>query len=225
VPQAGTFGNVARNSLNGPALTEWDTSLWKTAKISERLSFQLRGDAFNVLNHTNLNTPNLVVYSSATAPPSISVPGVHGMRYMSFWAVPSQGCHIPRGVLLPDQLFRQKLSFPKTKITKADETLGKPNTKDIGLELTGVELTENGYVKVNERLETTAPAVWGSGEVAGSPQFTQISEDDFRVVRDNIFGGNRVTTGRQVPFCLFTDTEFARVGTTEKEAKDSRRVQ
>jgi hypothetical protein len=72
VPQAGTYGNVARNSLNGPALTEWDTSLWKTAKLSERLSFQLRGDAFNVLNHTNLNTPNLVVYSSATASPSSS---------------------------------------------------------------------------------------------------------------------------------------------------------
>ena len=95
-----------------------------------------------------------------------------------------------------------------------------PNTKDIGLELIGVELTEKGYIKVNERLETTAPGVWAVGEVAGSPQFTHISEDDFRVVRDNILGGSRVTTGRQVPFCLFTDPEFARVGMTEKEAKD-----
>lgn len=94
-----------------------------------------------------------------------------------------------------------------------------PNTKDIGLELTGVELTERGYIKVNERLETTAPGVWAVGEVAGSPQFTHISEDDFRVVRDNILGGNHVTTGRQVPFCLFTDPEFARIGMTEKEAK------
>jgi pyruvate/2-oxoglutarate dehydrogenase complex dihydrolipoamide dehydrogenase (E3) component len=94
-----------------------------------------------------------------------------------------------------------------------------PNTKDIGLELAGVELTGKGYIKVNERLETTAPGVWAVGEVAGSPQFTHISEDDFRVVRDNILGGNRVTTGRQVPFCLFTDPEFARVGMTEKEAK------
>jgi pyruvate/2-oxoglutarate dehydrogenase complex dihydrolipoamide dehydrogenase (E3) component len=94
-----------------------------------------------------------------------------------------------------------------------------PNTKDIGLELAGVELTERGYIKVNERLETTAPGVWAVGEVAGSPQFTHISEDDFRVVRDNILGGNRVTTGRQVPFCLFTDPEFARVGMTEKEAQ------
>lgn len=94
-----------------------------------------------------------------------------------------------------------------------------PNTKDIGLELAGVELTEKGYIKVNERLETTAPGVWAVGEVAGSPHFTHISEDDFRVVRDNLLGGNRVTTGRQVPFCLFTDPEFARVGITEKEAK------
>jgi pyruvate/2-oxoglutarate dehydrogenase complex dihydrolipoamide dehydrogenase (E3) component len=94
-----------------------------------------------------------------------------------------------------------------------------PNTKDIGLELAGVELTQSGYIKVNERLETSAPGVWAVGEVAGSPHFTHISEDDFRVVRDNILGGNHVTTGRQVPFCLFTDPEFARIGLSETEAK------
>jgi pyruvate/2-oxoglutarate dehydrogenase complex dihydrolipoamide dehydrogenase (E3) component len=94
-----------------------------------------------------------------------------------------------------------------------------PNTKDIGLELTGVELTERGYIKVDEHLATTAPGVWAVGDVAGSPMFTHIAEDDFRVVHDSIAGGSRVTTGRQVPFCLFTDPEFARVGMTEKEAK------
>jgi pyruvate/2-oxoglutarate dehydrogenase complex dihydrolipoamide dehydrogenase (E3) component len=94
-----------------------------------------------------------------------------------------------------------------------------PNTKDIGLELAGVKLTERGYIMVNERLETTATGVWAVGEVAGSPQFTHISEDDFRVVSDSILGGNRVTTGRQVPFCLFTDPEFARIGLSETEAK------
>ena len=94
-----------------------------------------------------------------------------------------------------------------------------PNTKGIGLELAGVELTDRGYVKVNERLETTAPGVWAVGEVAGSPQFTHISVDDFRVVFNSLTGGNRVTTGRQVPFCLFTDPEFARIGLSEKEAK------
>jgi pyruvate/2-oxoglutarate dehydrogenase complex dihydrolipoamide dehydrogenase (E3) component len=94
-----------------------------------------------------------------------------------------------------------------------------PNTEGIGLELAGVELTDRGYVKVNERLETTAPGVWAIGEVAGSPQFTHISVDDSRVVRDNLAGRNHVTTGRQVPFCLFTDPEFARIGLSEKEAK------
>ena len=94
-----------------------------------------------------------------------------------------------------------------------------PNTGGIGLELTGVETTATGYIKVNERLETTAPGVWAIGEVAGSPQFTHVSLDDFRVVHSSLTGGNRVTTGRLVPFCLFTDPEFARVGLSENEAR------
>jgi len=93
-----------------------------------------------------------------------------------------------------------------------------PNTEGLGLELAGVELTDRGYVKVDERLQTTAPGVWAIGEVAGSPQFTHISIDDFRVVHSNLTGGNRVTTGRQVPYCLFTDPELARIGLSETEA-------
>jgi len=94
-----------------------------------------------------------------------------------------------------------------------------PNTAGIGLELAGVELTDRGYIKVNERLETTAEGVWALGEVAGSPQFTHISFDDFRVFRDDVSGGKHVTTGRQVPFCMFTDPEFARIGLSETEAQ------
>ncbi len=94
-----------------------------------------------------------------------------------------------------------------------------PNTKNIGLDLAGVEVTDRGYIKVNERLETTAPGVLAIGEVAGSPQFTHVSVDDSRVVYDSITGGKRVTTGRLIPFCLFTDPECARVGLSEKEAK------
>jgi pyruvate/2-oxoglutarate dehydrogenase complex dihydrolipoamide dehydrogenase (E3) component len=94
-----------------------------------------------------------------------------------------------------------------------------PNTEGLGLDLTGVELTDRGYIKVNKRLQTTAPGVWAIGEVAGSPQFTHISVDDFRVVHANLTGGNRVTTGRQVPYCLFTDPEFARIGLSETEAQ------
>ena len=95
----------------------------------------------------------------------------------------------------------------------------RPNTENLGLELAGIELTDRGYLKVNERLETTAPGVWAIGEVAGSPQFTHVSVDDFRVVRDNLAGGNHVTTGRLIPYTLFTDPELARIGLNEKEAK------
>jgi len=96
-----------------------------------------------------------------------------------------------------------------------------PNTDGIGLDLAGVEFTERGFIRVNERLETTAADVWAIGECAGSPQFTHIAFDDFRIIRDNLAGGNRVTTGRQVPFCLFTDPELARIGLNETEAKAS----
>jgi pyruvate/2-oxoglutarate dehydrogenase complex dihydrolipoamide dehydrogenase (E3) component len=94
-----------------------------------------------------------------------------------------------------------------------------PNTEGLGLELGGVEVNDRRYIKVNERLQTTAPGVWAIGEVAGSPQFTHISLDDFRVVHANITGDDRVTTGRQVPYCLFTDPELARIGLSETEAQ------
>src|SRR5262249_11009961 len=74
--------------------------------------------------------------------------------------------------------------------------------------------------KGDEGLRTTADGVWAVGDCAGSPYFTHIAFDDFRVVRDNLAGGNRVTTGRQVPFCLFTDPELARIGLSEKEATE-----
>jgi pyruvate/2-oxoglutarate dehydrogenase complex dihydrolipoamide dehydrogenase (E3) component len=73
--------------------------------------------------------------------------------------------------------------------------------------------------KARTCLQTTAEGVWGIGDCAGSPHFTHISENDFLIVSDNIAGGHRVTTGRQVPFCMFTDPEFARIGLSETEAK------
>jgi pyruvate/2-oxoglutarate dehydrogenase complex dihydrolipoamide dehydrogenase (E3) component len=95
-----------------------------------------------------------------------------------------------------------------------------PNTIGIGLEQVGVELDARGYIKVNDRLETTASNVWAMGDCAGSPQFTHVAYHDFRVVRDNLKGGgNRTTKDRIVPFCMFTDPELARVGRNEIEAK------
>jgi pyruvate/2-oxoglutarate dehydrogenase complex dihydrolipoamide dehydrogenase (E3) component len=94
-----------------------------------------------------------------------------------------------------------------------------PNTAGIGLDAAGVELDTRGYVKVNDRLETTAPDVWAIGECAGSPQFTHVSEDDFRIIRDNLAGGKRSTRGRLIPYCLFTDPPLAHVGLSEGEAR------
>ena len=95
-----------------------------------------------------------------------------------------------------------------------------PNTDGIGLESAGVETDDRGHVRVDERLRTTAEGVWAAGDCAGSPYFTHIGEDDFRVLLANLTGGDRVTTGRQVPYCLFTDPELARVGLSEREAHE-----
>jgi pyruvate/2-oxoglutarate dehydrogenase complex dihydrolipoamide dehydrogenase (E3) component len=94
-----------------------------------------------------------------------------------------------------------------------------PNTGGIGLEQAGVRLTETGYVAVDEHLATTAPNVWAMGDCAGSPQFTHVAFDDFQVVHDNLTGGSRTTSGRLIPFCMFTDPELARVGLNETEAR------
>jgi pyruvate/2-oxoglutarate dehydrogenase complex dihydrolipoamide dehydrogenase (E3) component len=93
-----------------------------------------------------------------------------------------------------------------------------PNTAGMGLEVAGVELHQRGYVKVDDRLQTTAPNVWAIGECAGSPQFTHISLDDFRVIRDNLAGIYRTTRDRMIPSCLFTDPQVAHIGLTEIEA-------
>jgi pyruvate/2-oxoglutarate dehydrogenase complex dihydrolipoamide dehydrogenase (E3) component len=94
-----------------------------------------------------------------------------------------------------------------------------PNTAGIGLAEAGVELDGRGYIRVNERLETSAPDVWAIGECAGSPQFTHVAGHDFQIIRDNLAGGNRSTRDRLVPYCVFTDPPLAHVGLSEREAE------
>jgi len=94
-----------------------------------------------------------------------------------------------------------------------------PNTAGIGLDTAGVALDARGYVRVNERLETTAPDVWAMGDCAGSPQFTHVTHDDFRIIRDNLAGGARRTDDRLVPYCVFTDPPLAHIGLSERDAQ------
>lgn len=96
-----------------------------------------------------------------------------------------------------------------------------PNTADLNLAATGVETDKRGFAKVDERLETAANGIWALGDVNGGPQFTHASLDDYRIVKSNVFeAGNRTTRDRLIPFTLFTEPELARVGVTEKEARE-----
>lgn len=97
-----------------------------------------------------------------------------------------------------------------------------PNTANIGFDKAGVALDARGFIEVDEHLRTSAAGVWAIGEGAGSPQFTHVSFDDFRIVRDNMAGGNRSKSDRIVPHVVFTDPPLARVGLSEGEAQRQR---
>jgi pyruvate/2-oxoglutarate dehydrogenase complex dihydrolipoamide dehydrogenase (E3) component len=97
-----------------------------------------------------------------------------------------------------------------------------PNTGDIGLETAGVEVDGRGYVMVDELLRTSATNVWAMGECAGSPQFTHVAFDDFRIVRAQLDPASwlaRSTRNRLVPHCTFLDPELGRVGLSQTEAQ------
>jgi dihydrolipoamide dehydrogenase len=96
----------------------------------------------------------------------------------------------------------------------------RPNTDDLGLESAGVQLTSQGFVKVNGRLETNVPGIWALGDVKGGPAFTHISYNDQQIVYGNLIEGKNLSTDhRLVPYAVFTDPQLGRVGLTEKEAR------
>ena len=94
-----------------------------------------------------------------------------------------------------------------------------PVTAGLGLETAGVELTERGFVHVDDHLRTTAENVYAAGDVAGTPQFTHASWNDFRVLRDLFAGKEASTAGRLIPWAVFTTPELGHVGLTEAEAR------
>jgi pyruvate/2-oxoglutarate dehydrogenase complex dihydrolipoamide dehydrogenase (E3) component len=96
----------------------------------------------------------------------------------------------------------------------------RPNTEDLGLEQAGVQTDRQGFIRVNNRLETTVPGIWALGDVKGGPAFTHISYNDYQIVFANLVEGKSLTTdGRLVPYSVFTDPQLGRVGMTEKEAR------
>lgn len=100
----------------------------------------------------------------------------------------------------------------------------KPNTDTLNLAAAGIETTDRGFIAVNDRLESSAIGVYALGEVAGTPAFTHMSYDDFRVLRTNLIeGGNRSTKNRMLPYTVFTDPQLGRVGLTERAARAAKR--
>ncbi len=98
-----------------------------------------------------------------------------------------------------------------------------PNTKNLGLENAGVALTARGGVMTDEHLRTTAPNIYAMGDVVGGLQFTYISLDDYRIVRSAVLGDGSYTVGKRgaVPYSVFLNPPFSRVGMSEQEAKDN----
>jgi pyruvate/2-oxoglutarate dehydrogenase complex dihydrolipoamide dehydrogenase (E3) component len=95
-----------------------------------------------------------------------------------------------------------------------------PNAETLNLSSTGIETDRNGFIKVNDRLETAAPGVYALGDVKGGPQFTHISYDDYRIIRTNMIeGGSATVNDRFVPYTVFIDPQLGRVGLSETEAR------
>lgn len=99
----------------------------------------------------------------------------------------------------------------------------RPNVEGLALDAAGVELTERGAIRTDEHLRTTAANIHAMGDVVGGLQFTYISLDDFRIVKDDLLGDGTRTTGNRgaVPYSVFLDPPFSRVGMTEQEARDA----
>lgn len=98
----------------------------------------------------------------------------------------------------------------------------KPYTKGLGLENTSIEQDEKGAIIVDSSLKTTADNIWALGDVNGGPQFTYISLDDYRIVRDQLLNtGNYTKKDRKhVPYSVFIDPILSQVGLNEKAAKE-----
>jgi pyruvate/2-oxoglutarate dehydrogenase complex dihydrolipoamide dehydrogenase (E3) component len=100
----------------------------------------------------------------------------------------------------------------------------KPNGDTMNLAAAKIETDERGFIRVNERLETSAAEVFALGDVKGGPAFTHISYDDFRILKGNILEGREMSTvGRMVPYTVFMDPQLGRIGLTENEAREQGR--
>ncbi|MFD2287186.1 FAD-binding protein [Pedobacter petrophilus] len=124
-----------------------------------------------------------------------------------------------------DQIEISESTGKKDKKIKASHLLvavGRaPQTKNLGLENCGVETDEHGHILVNDKLETNVKGIYALGDVKGGPAFTHIAYNDYTIVYRNLIKNTDLSTkGRPVPYCMFTDPQLARIGLSEKQAKE-----
>jgi pyruvate/2-oxoglutarate dehydrogenase complex dihydrolipoamide dehydrogenase (E3) component len=110
----------------------------------------------------------------------------------------------------------------KAKFSHVLVAVGRaPNTRELGLDKTGVEIDDKGFVKVNKSLETNVKGIYALGDVKGGPAFTHIAYNDYTIVYRNLIEKTQYTTDdRPIPYCMYTDPQLGRIGINEQEAKD-----
>ena len=96
----------------------------------------------------------------------------------------------------------------------------KPMIEGLNLQAAGVEVDAHGAIVVNDQLHTNAPHIWAMGDVKGGAQFTYVSLDDFRIIRDQLFGDKKrdINDRDPLPYAVFIDPPLAHIGITEEEA-------
>jgi pyruvate/2-oxoglutarate dehydrogenase complex dihydrolipoamide dehydrogenase (E3) component len=100
----------------------------------------------------------------------------------------------------------------------------RPNTDDLGLETTGIETDSRGYIRVDDRLQTSVASIWALGDCNGRGAFTHTSYNDYEIVAANLLdGADRKVTDRVPCYALFVDPPLGRCGMTETEARASGR--
>ena len=135
----------------------------------------------------------------------------------------------------------EKVSRSRNRITANFRTAGKlrkaegshllvatgrvPNSDTLNLPAAAITTDAHGFIRVNEKLETSAKDIYALGDIKGGPAFTHISYDDFRILRSNLLNsGNATTANRLVPYTVFIDPQLGRIGLTEAEARAQNRA-